>query len=124
MREWKHEIRKRLTGSNLLPEREAEIIDELSAHLQDQYRQLRAGGATHEEAFRSVVSELDATDLLPELQVSEEVVRSDPSPAGAARTGQWIFDFLQGLSSGARTVRQRPGVSNHAALTLAIGSRA
>ena len=51
MREWKHEIRKRLAGSNLLPEREAEIIDELSAHLQDQYSQFRAGGATDEEAF-------------------------------------------------------------------------
>ena len=50
MREWKHEIRKRLAGSNLLPEREAEIIDELSAHLQDQYSQLCAGGATDEEA--------------------------------------------------------------------------
>src|SRR5258705_7265583 len=111
MREWKHEIRKRLAESNLLPEREAEIIDELSAHLQDQYRQLRAGGATHEEAFRSVVSELDATDLLPELQVSEEVVRSDPSPAGAASKRQWVFNFPRDLGFVARTVRKNPGFS-------------
>lgn len=42
MLEWKVESRKRLAGLNLKPEREAEILDELSGHLQDRYDELRA----------------------------------------------------------------------------------
>src|SRR2546422_8887769 len=64
MPNWSTEIRRRLTGVNLAPAREAEIVDELSRHLQDRYEELRAGGATDREATQGALLELDDQDLL------------------------------------------------------------
>jgi hypothetical protein len=37
-------VRGRLSGLRLSPTREAEIVEELSQHLDDRYRELIAGG--------------------------------------------------------------------------------
>ena len=58
MPEWKNEIKDRLANLNLEPAREAEIVEELSQHLNDRYAELRASGATDEEASVAAFAEL------------------------------------------------------------------
>jgi putative ABC transport system permease protein len=110
MPEWKEEIAKRVAGLHLRPEREAEIIDEVSGHLQDRYEDMRAQGGTHEQAFQDVIAELDATDLVPELQASEETAPYEPVPEGAATSGQVFSDLPQDLRYAMRMLRKTPGL--------------
>ena len=52
MPEWADEVRARLASLRLSPTREAEIVEELSQHLDDRYHELIAGGASPDEAQR------------------------------------------------------------------------
>ena len=48
MPEWKPEILRRLGPLNLAAAREAEIVDELSQHLEDRYQELLASGQSED----------------------------------------------------------------------------
>src|SRR5918993_1505776 len=54
---WRREVLARLSSLRLSPTREAEIVDELSQHLDDHYRELIAGGSGDGEAARLVLAE-------------------------------------------------------------------
>ena len=50
MPDWRHDVRARLSSLRLSATREAEIVDELSQHLDDRYWELIAGGACCERS--------------------------------------------------------------------------
>ena len=96
MASWQEELSVRLRPLQLGPEREAEIIEELGQHLDDQVRDLVLGGAGTEEAHRAALAELDAPgELALRLRAIEQRVNLRLSPPGAPARGRWLRAIWQ-----------------------------
>src|SRR5262245_46689550 len=122
MPEWKQEISERLAVLKLEPAREAEIVEELSQHLEDRYAESLAGGATPEEASRTALAELyDSESLAKELRQVERPIPQDPIPLGAKRSNNVIADLWQDLRFSVRMLGKQPVFTAVVILTLALG---
>jgi hypothetical protein len=121
MPDWAPHVRARLASLRLSPTRETEIVDELSQHLEDRYRELIAGGAPPDEATRLALADFQVGNVLAQKMASLRQARVTASTTLGAPTGHVLSDLWQDVRYAARIFQKQPAFAATAVVTLALG---
>jgi predicted permease len=119
--DWKPHIRSRLTSLHLSPTREAEIVEELSQHLEDRWRELVSGGASEDEATTLALASFREGNLLARHLAPLRQAHAPVPVTPGAPAGRLLEDLWQDLRYASRALRKRPTFALAAIATLALG---
>ncbi|MGH9163691.1 MAG: ADOP family duplicated permease [Vicinamibacteraceae bacterium] len=118
--DWEGYVRPRLSSLHLSPTRENEIVDELSQHLDDRWRELMAGGASPEQAIELALADFGEGNLLARYLTPLRQAHA-PAPIVPGTPTRFLpADLWRDVRYGARTLRKQPGFALAVILTLAL----
>ena len=124
MRDWRQEIGARLANARLDPAREAELIEELAQHLDDQFTELTARGMSHGDARATLLAQLDdpASNFPDRILARRRALRArESAPIGGRPTpASFLASIWHDIKYGARALLRTPGFTATIVLSLGI----
>jgi len=120
MHDWSKEIEDAIAPLNLSAAREAEVVEELSQHLNDRYDELLVAGTGAEQACRILMEDLTDGRLVAGLKGTTNAAQQ-PVPVGAEGRDKFLAGIWNDLHYGARLLLRSPGFATVTIVSLALG---